>query len=151
MIYLYSWWKIVPSRQASVCKTPTFPKSMFVWGITSFFVAAEQSVTWLQWSNRGTETGNIWWCYTIKCFVYSLKTLWLTSYLSDQQNHVKLDNVKSDNVASSVGVTQGSVLGPNLFTMYINPIMNTALAFKVSTHQYDDNTQRRCRPKWKGF
>ena len=42
---------------------------------------------------------------------------------------------------SSIGVPQGFVIGPNLFSIYITQISNVASAFEVNIHQYSDDTQ----------
>ena len=67
--------------------------------------------------------------------------LWLESYLSGGSSYVKRGEGQSTVASSSVGVSQGSVLGPNLFSMYIAPIAKIAAAFGVCMHQYADETQ----------
>jgi len=47
---------------------------------------------------------------------------WLQSYLSCRPQFVKHGNHQSPAVSLNVGVPQGSVLGPILFTVYCSPV-----------------------------
>ena len=49
---------------------------------------------------------------------------WFKSYLTDRQQRVVLPGASSDWTYIRAGVAQGSVLGPLLFLLYINDIVN---------------------------
>ena len=66
---------------------------------------------------------------------------WLSSYLTDRCQQVKLGNQVSSGVDLPFGVPQGSVLGPLLFTMYTSPL-SEIIDEKAVPHQlYADDTQ----------
>ena len=53
------------------------------------------------------------------------KTL-LKSYLSDRKQYVKIDEVKSSIQSIITGASQGSIVGPSLFSILINDIIKTS-------------------------
>ena len=62
---------------------------------------------------------------------------WLKSYLSNRKQFVNLNGENSKNENISCGVPQGSILGPLLFTIYIND-MHRVVTSSIIHHFADD-------------
>jgi len=68
---------------------------------------------------------------------------WITSYLINRSQYVKLGNSSSIHKlsASRIPGPQDSVLGPLLFTIYVSPIASLLSHRGANQHQYADDTQ----------
>ena len=64
---------------------------------------------------------------------------WLCSYLSNRQQFVLLDNIESNLLDVLCGVPQGSILGPKLFILYINDIIQVSNVLKLIIFADDTN------------
>ena len=64
---------------------------------------------------------------------------WLQFYLTGRTQSVKIGTHSSP--VTTVGVPQGSVLGPLLFSVYTSPISTIAQCRHVCQQQYADDTQ----------
>ena len=63
---------------------------------------------------------------------------WFSNYLSDRTQCVKIDDCSSDTLTVHKGVPQGSILGPLLFTIYINDLGKYVQ--NANAHFYADDT-----------
>jgi len=64
---------------------------------------------------------------------------WFSSYLSDRRQYVRVGDSSSTVSEITVGVPQGSVLGPVLFLIYINDMSNCTTSLRF-VHFADDTT-----------
>ena len=62
---------------------------------------------------------------------------WFSSYLSNRSRCVEVNGVKSDFLPISCGVPQGSILGPQLFLIYINDM---SISLNCSLSLYADDS-----------
>jgi Reverse transcriptase (RNA-dependent DNA polymerase) len=66
---------------------------------------------------------------------------WITSFLMNRSQGVKLGDSSSHSEISESGVLQGSALGPIIFTTYVSPIASLLFDQSTDQHQYADHTQ----------
>ena len=56
---------------------------------------------------------------------------WFKNYLNERKQYVNFRNVKSELQSVKCGVPQGSILGPLLFILYVNDIVNVSNKLKL--------------------
>ena len=65
---------------------------------------------------------------------------WFKSYLSGRMQFVAIGSARSSSLSLNCGVPQGSVLGPILYLLYVDPL-GDVMRHHVSFHFYADDTQ----------
>ena len=73
--------------------------------------------------------------------IHDTTLAWFKSYLFGRCQSVIIDNAVSNKHVLHCGAPQGSVLGPQLFTMYISPVEDIITAHNLETMTYTDDTQ----------
>jgi hypothetical protein len=66
---------------------------------------------------------------------------WFASYLEDRHQSVKIGKAVSTQRPVPFGVPQGSVLGPQLFSVYTSPLHHIIETSGMAFHLYADDTQ----------
>ena len=67
---------------------------------------------------------------------------WFESYLSNRMQSVEFNGLLSEWGSVCVGVPQGSILGPLLFSIYVNDLPNVVKSSQLN--MYADDTQLHC-------
>ena len=66
---------------------------------------------------------------------------WFESYLCNRTQFVNINESYSSKHVLSVGVPQGSVLGPVLYLMYTSPVSDVIESYNINYHLYADDSQ----------
>ena len=67
--------------------------------------------------------------------------LWFKSFLSDRYQSIKISGTLSSPQYLPIGVPQGSVLGPVMFSLYTTSLSQVIANRNLSHHLYPDDTQ----------
>ena len=66
---------------------------------------------------------------------------WFSSYLSGRTQSVIIGKTTSNPHPVDFGVPQGSILGPDLFTLYVAPLQDIVAAYNFNSMFYADDSQ----------
>ncbi len=109
---------------------------------------------WLSNINKGSVTGvvfidlckafdtvnsNILLLKLTRYEISSSERKWFESYLTDRTQSVSVDGQLSDSLPVTIGVPQGSILGPLLFLLYLNDLPSVTESCSVSL--FADDTE----------
>ena len=71
--------------------------------------------------------------------IYDNSLKWISSYLSNRKQYTHAGALKTSNLDIICGVSQGSILGPLLFIIYVNDLCNVSKIFEPIIFADDTN------------
>ena len=77
----------------------------------------------------------------IKIGIHGNVLKWISSYLSNRTTSVCVNGVASQQLELKYGLPQGSIVGPQQFTLYTTPIGDILRQFELCYHIYADDIQ----------
>jgi hypothetical protein len=79
-----------------------------------------------------------------QCGITGAALSWLESYLQGRKQFIRINDALSSSTDLSIGVPQGSVLGPLLFLCYVLPVGKLIDQSGIARHGFADDTQLYC-------
>ena len=76
-----------------------------------------------------------------QCGIQGTANRLISSYLTGHTQRVRIGEEHSEQTDINIGVPQGSVMGPLLFTTYVRPVGDIARKHGVKFHGYADDAQ----------
>ena len=74
---------------------------------------------------------------------------WIASYLNGRKQYTVVNGYNSDTMPVSVGIPQGSVLGPTLFSLFVNDLPSNVksgpFTYLLTTLRYTASNQRQTK------